>query len=167
MTQRYNQSFRDEAIRFALTGDKAIAQTAKDLGIKEPTLYNWVSQAKEGKLTVVKRKCQSKPRRNYWRVNPLKERKCPLAGGAGDIKKSRGVFREGGTKVMRYAFVRDESKKHAVELLCALMEVSRSGYYDWKTRPESQCSQDQDVDLVVSCKIFKNVWDYYAIRLSI
>ncbi len=54
MTQIYNQSFRDEAIRLALTWDKSIAQTAKDLGIKEPMLYNWVSQATQGKSLIVK-----------------------------------------------------------------------------------------------------------------
>jgi len=54
MTQRYDQTFRNEAIRLALTGDKSVAQTAKDLGIKEPTLYNWISQAKRGKSTIVK-----------------------------------------------------------------------------------------------------------------
>lgn len=54
MTQRYDQSFRNEAIRLAIAGDKSVAQTAKDLGIKEPTLYNWISQAKQDKSTVIK-----------------------------------------------------------------------------------------------------------------
>lgn len=54
MTQRYDQSFRDEAVRLALTGDKSISQTAKDLGIKEVTLYYWVSQAKRGKSKIIK-----------------------------------------------------------------------------------------------------------------
>jgi transposase len=54
MTKRFDQSFRNEAIRLALTGDKSIAQTAKDLGIKEPTLYNWINQAKKGKSTIIK-----------------------------------------------------------------------------------------------------------------
>ena len=54
MTKRFDQSFRKEAIRLELTGDKSIAQTAKDLGIKEATLYNWISQAKQGKSTIIK-----------------------------------------------------------------------------------------------------------------
>jgi transposase-like protein len=54
MTKRYEHSFRNEAIRLALTGDKSIAQTAKELGIKEPTLYNWISQAKQNKATIIK-----------------------------------------------------------------------------------------------------------------
>jgi transposase len=54
MTKRYDQAFRNEAIRLALTEDKSIAQTAKALGIKEPTLYNWISQSKQNKSTIVK-----------------------------------------------------------------------------------------------------------------
>jgi transposase len=46
MKNRYDQAFRQEAIRLALTGNKSIAQTARDLGIKDSVLYNWISQAK-------------------------------------------------------------------------------------------------------------------------
>ena len=53
MNQNYDQSFRQEAVRLALTGEKTIAQTAKDLGVKEGTLYNWVSQAKKDKTEVI------------------------------------------------------------------------------------------------------------------
>ncbi len=43
---KYDKSFKEEAIRLALTSSKSISQTARDLGIKENTLYNWISRAK-------------------------------------------------------------------------------------------------------------------------
>ena len=43
---RKDQSFKAEAVRLALTGDKTIAQTARDLGVNESTLYNWISKTK-------------------------------------------------------------------------------------------------------------------------
>jgi len=49
MTKRYDTAFRREAIKLALTGEKTIAQTARDLGIKESSLYNWVSKTKKHK----------------------------------------------------------------------------------------------------------------------
>lgn len=49
MTKRYEQGFRVEAVRLAVTGTKPIAQTAKDLGIKEATLYHWVNEARKSK----------------------------------------------------------------------------------------------------------------------
>lgn len=49
MNQSYEKSFREESVRLALSGDKSISQTARDLGIKESTLYNWISIARREK----------------------------------------------------------------------------------------------------------------------
>ena len=38
---------------------------------------------------------------------------------------------------MRYQFIRDHERLHRVTVLCTALAVSRSGYYDWKARPES------------------------------
>lgn len=46
MKKQYDKAFKKEAIRLALSGEKSITQTARDLGIKEPILYSWVSQVK-------------------------------------------------------------------------------------------------------------------------
>lgn len=46
MNDKYEPTFREEAIRLALGSPESIAKTARDLGIKEGTLYNWVSAAK-------------------------------------------------------------------------------------------------------------------------
>lgn len=43
---KYNKSFKEEAVRLALTSAQSISQTARDLDIKENTLYNWISVAK-------------------------------------------------------------------------------------------------------------------------
>lgn len=43
---KYDKSFKEEAVRLALTPTQSISQTARDLGIKENTLYNWISVAK-------------------------------------------------------------------------------------------------------------------------
>ena len=42
----YDISFKQEAIRLALSSSKPICETARDLGIKESTLYNWISKEK-------------------------------------------------------------------------------------------------------------------------
>lgn len=44
--KKYDKSFKQQAIQLALTSEQTIAKTAKDLGILESTLYNWVSAAK-------------------------------------------------------------------------------------------------------------------------
>lgn len=36
---------------------------------------------------------------------------------------------------MRYAFIQRQSEQHTVSILCAVLGVSRSGYYGWRSRP--------------------------------
>lgn len=43
---------------------------------------------------------------------------------------------------MKYAFIREHSETHKIIRLCALLEVSPSGYYDWYDRPESNRSRE-------------------------
>lgn len=42
---------------------------------------------------------------------------------------------------MRYRFIEEQKATHAVGRLCRVLEVSRSGYYDWQGRLPSQRSQ--------------------------
>ena len=37
---------------------------------------------------------------------------------------------------MRYRFIEDHETEHRVTTLCRALQVSRSGYYGWRTRPE-------------------------------
>jgi len=43
---------------------------------------------------------------------------------------------------VKYAFIETEAGNHAVARLCRVMNVSRSGYYDWRRRGESRRAVD-------------------------
>ena len=42
--KKYTQEYRDEAVKMVLENDQPIAKVARDLGINEGTLGNWVSK---------------------------------------------------------------------------------------------------------------------------
>ena len=46
MSSSTDKSFRDEAVLLALSWDQPYAKTARDLGVKEVSLYAWISQHK-------------------------------------------------------------------------------------------------------------------------
>lgn len=48
--EKKENEFRKEAIHLALTSSQSIAKTARDLGIKESTLYSWISSEKDKTL---------------------------------------------------------------------------------------------------------------------
>lgn len=43
----YNQEFRETAIKLALVGNKPIAEVARELGVSDKLLYNWISAWKK------------------------------------------------------------------------------------------------------------------------
>ncbi len=65
---------------------------------------------------------------------------------------------------MRYQFIKQQQENHNIELLCDVMEVSRSGYYSFITRPESRHSKE---DKLLEAKIkmsFVNSRNTYGYR---
>ncbi|GIQ67149.1 hypothetical protein PACILC2_57170 [Paenibacillus cisolokensis] len=39
---------------------------------------------------------------------------------------------------MKYAFIHEHRSEYRLEKMCSVLKVSRSGYYKWKERPESE-----------------------------
>ena len=50
----FTPEYRAEAVQLVLAADKPIAEIARDLGIGESTLGNWVAKAKENGVVQVK-----------------------------------------------------------------------------------------------------------------
>ena len=48
MKPSYSAEFKERAVKLAVESDQAIAQTARDLGIKGNTLYTWIAKYHQG-----------------------------------------------------------------------------------------------------------------------
>jgi transposase len=45
MGKQYPKEFRDDVVRVARQGDTSIEQLAKDFGVSDASIYNWLKQA--------------------------------------------------------------------------------------------------------------------------
>ena len=54
---------------------------------------------------------------------------------------------------MKYAFIQSQSHAHSVHRMCKVLGISSSGYYGWRSRPESNRAQENRL-LISSIKYF-------------
>jgi transposase len=71
----YTNEYKAEAVKLAISGEKSIGETARDIGISETALRRWVAQAEidegnnpSGPLTSVERKELARLRRELRQV---------------------------------------------------------------------------------------------------
>jgi putative transposase len=87
----------------------------------------------------------------HGRACPSAQREQAAQRRKRDIKKGSGVLCK--EPAVRYAFIHEEQQNHSIKTLCALLKVSKSGYYKWLGRPLSErakrrCELQQSIELV-------------------
>ena len=58
------------------------------------------------------------------------------------LKKSDGLLREGAA--VKFDCIHEHLRQFPVDLVCRVLEVSRSGYYAWQGRPPSETTLRQE-----------------------
>lgn len=77
-----------------------------------------------------------------------------------EIQKSDGQLQQ--PKRVRYQFIEAHREEFEVQVMCDILDVSRSGYYAWRTRPAST-REMADADLVQTIRrIFEDSRQTYG-----
>ena len=63
---------------------------------------------------------------------------------------------------MKYAFVRANREQFRITCMCQVLQVSRSGYYDWAVRDQSERSKSDGVLLKAIRKIHQEMKEAYG-----
>jgi len=63
---------------------------------------------------------------------------------------------------VKYAFVRAQDKEFAIKRMCQILQISRSGYYDWRVRQDSERSRRDRVLLQEIRRIHQQTKEAYG-----
>jgi transposase-like protein len=143
---RYPKEFRRDATSLVIDQHRTIADVARELGVVEQTLGNWVRQERidrgerEGTTTEIREG----------------ERQAAPGGQApdhraGPVEKSNGLLGEGVGPVSRYRWIDARKAEHfPVAVAAGVAGVCVSSYYDWLSRSAGPTEADWDEAMLVN-----------------
>ncbi|MFI9825961.1 IS3 family transposase [Streptomyces sp. NPDC052013] len=165
-SSKYTPEFREEAVEIALRSSKTVTEVGRDLGINPETLRGWVKKHKRQNEPPAGSELFPDERA---RLKELERRTRELEMENAFLKKAAGVLREGSPVASTYEFI-DEMRldtteyAYPIEFMCGRLGVSRSGYYDWRGRPESATAQRREELKLLIRKAFDDSDSTYGHR---
>lgn len=132
--RKYDRAFKEEAVQSWLASGKPASVIAGELGLNPNSLYNWrkafgPAEAKvEGSAVDLAAEIASL-RRELERVRQQRD----------ILKKNLGHHL--GSSEQRFERIEAMKTEHPILELCEVLEVSRSGYYDWCERQQTPAAR--------------------------
>lgn len=90
----YSSEFKVSAVKLALESDQSIAKTARDLGVNENTLYNWIARYSHSNKTN-QNNMASKNEYSFEEVKRLKKELALVKQERDLLKKAAAYFAKG------------------------------------------------------------------------
>ncbi|MEU8347998.1 IS3 family transposase [Spirillospora sp. NPDC048832] len=140
--RHFTQEHKDEIVRMVLDGPRPIAHVAREVGIHDTTLGNWVKDYRRRHGGDMSTASAGEPKSARERELERENRK--LREENEFLKKGRGLLREGSPVSAKYELIDAEKADHAIVDMCAWLRVSRSGFYEWRTRPLSATAERRE-----------------------
>ena len=135
-TKTYTAEFKESAVKLAVESGQAVAVTARELGVNVNTLHTWIAKYHREKPA---EKARQNDEHVYDELTPS-PRKCKTERRASHIKKGGRLLCQGVS--LRFQFISDNRGQFNLSAMCRIMSVSRSGFYEWLSRPASKRSKE-------------------------
>ncbi|MFD0889444.1 IS3 family transposase [Streptosporangium algeriense] len=163
MTRRRRQfspEFKEEAVRMVLDGPRTVASVAREFGMNPTTLGSWVNMHKA--IHPEAEQPLSGPERA--RIRELERENAELREKLTFLKKSRLLRRRDSMTLAKYELIDAEKATHSIVRMCRWLQVSRSGYYEWRERPASATAQRREHLKRLIAGIFADSHQTYGYR---
>ncbi|MFE4626570.1 IS3 family transposase [Streptomyces mirabilis] len=150
---KYSAEFRSDAIALwrASAGRRTFKDVAADLNVNPETLRTWVRDA-DGRSASAGASQDTEAELARLRAENARLAKAEkgMAVGAGDPASGSGVFRPGDeVKTAAWDFVSAHAEMFGIKRICRVLEVSRSGYYQWIAGAEARTGRQFEEDALV------------------
>jgi transposase len=89
MSSNYSSEFKQNAVKLAVESDQSIAQTARDLGVNDNTLYTWITKYRQPESSVSKGSGENHP---YDELKRLRREIAQLKEERDILKKAAAYF---------------------------------------------------------------------------
>ena len=144
--RKFTPEFKAEVVAMVEASGGKIAQVAREMRLHDSSVGNWVREAREAKTG------QAPTAAERAEIRELKRRARAGHPRARHLGKSSrlllGVAPEERVTAV-YTFIAEEQADPACDWslteMCRVLEVSRSGFYDWQNRGPSQRDLDDRV----------------------
>ncbi|MDT3778656.1 IS3 family transposase [Nitrospira sp. MA-1] len=135
---RFADEFKEEAVKQVIERGYAVGDVAKRLGISVQSLYKWVKVYSPNATD-----------RYEAELKEVRRENLKLKAELSRAQEERDLLKKNGRVLcekpgVRYAFILQHQDRYAVQPMCRLLDISRSGYDAWVERPPSQQAQGDD-----------------------
>ncbi|PNY79252.1 IS3 family transposase [Deinococcus koreensis] len=141
--QRYTKEFKLEAVRLAHEPDQTFTGVSINLGISDSSLHRWAKEFEQQGQSAFPGHGKASLSAEQAEIKRL-QRELDIARQERDVlKKAGGLLRQ--RKVRRFEFIDAHRSLFRLDVMCRMLDVTRSGYATWRGRPMSPRRAQDDV----------------------